>query len=130
MARWHEELSDNLKLIIFYPSKANPYLWMQDYGYQYEYTNIYSDNLLVFSKIHTVILRGLNTLFLLKVVGDPELYLGGDVVTVEINGEVTHTLLAGTCIKNVSEKIENILKPYSRAMYHHLRGISSRSKNL
>ena len=40
--------------------------------------------------------RGLNTLFPLNMVGDPELYISDDVGTIEINGEVTNDFLACT----------------------------------
>ena len=95
---------------------------MQDGGDQYEYTNVYPDYLLIFIKITTIIMSVLNTLFPLKVVGESEFYLGGDMVTLEINGEISHTLSARTYIKNVSKKIENILIPHSRAFDNHLRG--------
>ena len=48
----------------------------------------------------------LNSFFLLKLVGEPDLYLGGDVVTAEISGEVMNDFLAHTYIKNVTDNIE------------------------
>ena len=46
---------------------------------------------LFFSKDPTSIFRGLNTISPLKVFVDPYFYLCGDLVTTEINCEVTHT---------------------------------------
>ena len=37
MARWNEAFSYKIKLIVFRPSKAYPYLWMQDVGDHYYY---------------------------------------------------------------------------------------------
>ena len=69
MARWHEALLDNLKLIWLCTSRTYPKIWMRDVRYHYEYITIYSYNLLLFRKNPTGILRGLNTLFPLKGVG-------------------------------------------------------------
>ena len=63
---------------------------------------------LFFSKDPTSIFRGLNTISPLKVFVDPYFYLCGDLVTTEINGEVTHTFSARTYIKNVNENIDNL----------------------
>ena len=41
---------------------------------------------------------------------DPEFYMGGDVGTVEINGEAMHAFLYFACIKNVIEKIEKFFE--------------------
>ena len=57
MARWYEGISDNLKFIGFHLYKAYTDLWVQDSGDCYEYINVYSYDLLVFSKYPTGILR-------------------------------------------------------------------------
>ena len=72
MARWHEALSDKLRLISFRPSKADLNLWIRNMGNHHEYIAVYSDDILVFSKNPTVILKGLETLFPMKGVGKPE----------------------------------------------------------
>ena len=77
MGRWHEALSETLRLIGFQPSKADPDLWIRDAGGHWEYIAVYSDDLLVFSKEPIKILRGLETLYPLKEVRKPEFYLGG-----------------------------------------------------
>ena len=80
---------------------------MWDAGGHYEYITVYSDELIVFRKYPTFISRGLNTILPLKIVGETYLYLS-DVVTEEINGEVTHDFSACTYIKTLSDNIEKI----------------------
>ena len=52
------------------------------------------------------IVKGLEALYILKGVGEPEFYLGGDVSKAKINGKVRTVLSAKTYIKNCSKKIE------------------------
>ena len=81
MDRCHGALSEKLKMVGFRHYKTDPYLWMQDYGDHYEYITVYSDDILVFRKDPIVIFRVFNILLPVKVVGEPELYLGVDVGT-------------------------------------------------
>ena len=108
MARWHEALSDKLRLLGFRPSKADPDLWMREADDHYEYVAVYSDDLLVFSKQALSILRGLESLFPLKGVGKPEFYLGGDVTTLCTANGYSNAFSAKTYIKNVCDKIERL----------------------
>ena len=55
-----------------------------------------------FIKYPADILRVFNALLPLKGVEDPEFYLGGDLIIAEINGEVMHSFLISTYIKNMS----------------------------
>ena len=111
MARWHEALSDKLRVIGFLPSYADPDLWLRDAGDHYEYIAVYSDDLLVFSKRAKEILQGLSTLFPLKGVGQPEFYLGGDVgVIKDQDGHFHYVTSARTYIKNVCDKIEKLFE--------------------
>ena len=66
MSRWNGEISNNLKLIVFFPSKVYQDLCIQDYGYHYEYITIYSDEIVDFIKDPTRILSVFDTLFQLK----------------------------------------------------------------
>ena len=75
----YEGLSYMLKLIGYHSSEVDPDPRMRDAVYHYVYIIIYSHDLLVLSKDPIGIFRVLNDLLLLKVVGEPELYLGGDV---------------------------------------------------
>jgi len=106
MSRWREALADKLILIGFTPSKADPDLWIRDAGTHYEYIAVYSDDVLVFSKNPLKILRGLEALFPLKGVGEPEYYLEGDIGTTK-DGKY-RTLSAKTYIKNCCDKIEKL----------------------
>ena len=110
MARWHEALSDKLRLLGFRPSKADPDLWMRDAKDHYEYIAVYSDDILVFSKQAISILKGLESLFPLKGVGKPEFYLGGDVTVIRTGEGYTHAFAAKTYIKNVCDKIERLFE--------------------
>ena len=69
MAMCYEALSYTLNMILFFPYKEDPDIWIQDIGVHYQFITIYYDDLLVFSKDNTGILRVLNTLLQLKVVG-------------------------------------------------------------
>ena len=54
------------------------------------------------------IVRGLEAIYILKGVGEPEFYLGGNVSKAKINGKIRTVLSAKTYIKNCSEKIEKL----------------------
>ena len=69
MAGRYESLSDNLKLIVLWPSKEDPGLWVQDSRDHNDYNTVYSGNLLVFGKDTTDILMVFNTSFPLIEVG-------------------------------------------------------------
>ena len=124
-ARWHEFFTDTLRMLGFKPSYADPDLYMKDYGTHYEYICMYVDDILIFSKSPMTIVRGLEALYILKGVGEPEFYLGGNVSKAEINGKIRTVLSAKTYIKNCSEKIEKLfsttLRQYGSPMdplYH------------
>ncbi len=48
--RWHERFADILRKMKFFPSKAEPDIWMRDMGDHYEYIAVYVDDLLIISK--------------------------------------------------------------------------------
>jgi hypothetical protein len=48
--RWHERLADTLRSMGFFPSLAEPDIWMRDKGDHYEYIAVYVDDLLIASK--------------------------------------------------------------------------------
>jgi len=49
-AAWHSTFSDTLRDLGFFPSKADPDVWMRDAGDCYEYIAVYTDHLLVAMK--------------------------------------------------------------------------------
>ena len=57
MAIWYGDLSDKLNIITFKPHKPDPDLCIREIGNQYEYVDVYSDDLLVFSKNPVVFSR-------------------------------------------------------------------------
>jgi hypothetical protein len=82
-ARFHEHLSEKLKLLGFVPSKADPDLWMKKCGDHYEYVARYVDDVIAFSKDPMQIMKALEETYVMKGVGIPSYYLGGDVVQLD-----------------------------------------------
>ena len=64
----------------FKPPKADADLWYKDMGTHYEYIGTYVDDLLIASKNPHKIIEKLKQQYVLKGVGIPEYYLGGDVI--------------------------------------------------
>ena len=120
-ARFHEHLSDTLKKLAFKPSKADADLWIKDCGTHYEYIARYVDDILVFSKNPQKILTDMSKIYTLQAIGVPEYYLGGDFkVHRQPTGISTFTFCAKTYIKNICQKIEELmgkeLKKYDSPM--------------
>ena len=64
----------------FKPSKADYDLWIRPVGDHYEYLARYVDNVIVFSKDPMSVIQTLKSTYIMKGVGKPEYYLGGDVI--------------------------------------------------
>ncbi|HEY9297802.1 MAG TPA: reverse transcriptase domain-containing protein, partial [Phormidium sp.] len=79
-ARFHEHLSVTLRKLGFTPSKADPDLWIKDKGDHYEYIARYVDDVIVFSKDPMAVMNELKKTYIMKGVGKPQYYLGGDVI--------------------------------------------------
>ena len=62
----------------FKPSKANFDLWYRDKGDHYEYVATYVDDILAFSRDPMKIINEIQDDYVLKGIGTPEYYLGGD----------------------------------------------------
>jgi hypothetical protein len=64
----------------FFPSKADPDVWMRDCGTHYEYMCVYVDDLLHISKDPAILFNELTSKYgyKLKGVGPPKYHLGGD----------------------------------------------------
>ena len=79
-ARYHERFADTLRDMDFFPSKADPDVWMRDCGTHYEYMCVYVDDLLHISKNPSILFDELTTKYgyKLKGVGPPKYHLGGD----------------------------------------------------
>jgi len=80
-AAWfHEHLLVKLCKLKFQPSKADPDLWMKRVGTHYEYIARYVDDIIVFSRDPMAIMKEIKEHYILKGVGEPRYYLGGDVL--------------------------------------------------
>ena len=104
----HDALSEKFNIILFCPSKSDPYLRIQDAWYHYDYINAYYDELLVFRK--DIYLTVLNYLFTIKGVIETEFYLDGSIRTAEINEKAIYDFSSRNYIKNMIEKIEKIFE--------------------
>ena len=67
--RWHERFADVLRSIGFFPSRAEPDIWMRDKGDHYEYIGVYVDDLLIASKDPQSIIATLTDVYLFKLKG-------------------------------------------------------------
>lgn len=114
-ARFHEHLSAKLRLLGWRPTKADSDLWIRDAGDHYEYLATYVDDVMVFAKDPMETINALKEHYILKGVGEPEYYLGGDVINLTEDpkhGEAWKSqnlrvgLSSKTYIKNVLEKFE------------------------
>ena len=108
-AWFHEHLAMKLQSMGYKPTKADPDFWMKDCGAHCKYVATYMDDVLAFGKkpLHTI--NELRKDYILKGVGPPEYYLGGDIV--ELNGTWTqegvhNALSAKTYVKNIVKKYE------------------------
>ena len=108
-ARFHEHCAEKLRQLGFKPSKFDCDFWYKDVGSHYEYLATFVDDLLVWSKDPMSIIQELKETYILKGVGVPEYYLGGDVEILDQHWKddgVGIALSAKTYIKNVIPKFE------------------------
>ena len=49
-ARWHDRYADGMRIMGFYPQKADPDVWMIDCGTHYEYVLVYVNDLMFIGK--------------------------------------------------------------------------------
>jgi hypothetical protein len=78
-ARFHEYLAELLLRLGFKKTKHDPDLWMIDETSHYEYLATYVDDILIWSKYPMSVIKSLEKIYLLKNVGIPQYYLGGNV---------------------------------------------------
>ena len=110
-ARFHERLALSIRRLGFLPSKADPDLYYRKGSDDhYEYLATYVDDILIFSKNPMSIIEELKKEYTLKGVGEPQYYLGGDVI-IHVNEHwdkqgVTMALSAETYIKSSVERLE------------------------
>jgi hypothetical protein len=72
-------LSESLLRLGFKKTKHDPDLWMVDKSSHYEYLATYVDDILIWRKNSMAVIKTLENTYMLKSVGIPEYYLGGNV---------------------------------------------------
>ena len=110
-ARFHEHCAEKLRELGFKPSKFDSDFWYKDMGTHYEYLATFVDDLLVWSKDPMAVIEELKKTYILKGVGVPEYYLGGDVEILDQHWKedgVGIALSSKTYIKNVVPKFESL----------------------
>jgi hypothetical protein len=97
----------------YVPSKANAYFWMKKHkDGHYEYIANYVDDVISFSKDPMSVIDELKKDYMLKGVGEPNYYLGGNVDPLDTtwkDDNVSLALSACTYVKNVVERFETVL---------------------
>jgi hypothetical protein len=83
-ARFHDHLSKSLLRLGFEKTKNDPDLWMENKVSHYEILATYTDDILILRKDPMSVIKSLEKTYMLKSVGIPEYYSGGNV---ELLGE-------------------------------------------
>ncbi len=111
-ASFHEHLAGKLRGMGYTPSKADSDLWIKDLGTHYEYVATYVDDVLAFGKRPLDTIMELKKDYILKGIGRPEYFLGGDVTELDgtwnLQGCYT-AMSAKTYCKNVIVKFQNTM---------------------
>jgi hypothetical protein len=84
-ARFHAHFSESLLRLCFKKTKHEPDLCMVNNSSNYEYLSTYVDDILILIKDPMAVIKSLEKTYMLKSVGIPEYYFGGNV---EFLGEV------------------------------------------
>ncbi len=110
-ARFHEHLSSKLRNMGYQPTKVDPDFWIKDCGCHYEYIAVYVDDVLAFGKKALATIMELHKDYVLKGVGRPVYYLGGDVKRLKCEWTekgINTVLSTETYITNVVKKFEQV----------------------
>ena len=110
-ARFHEHFSVALRKLGYRPSKADPDLWIKQVDDHYEYIARYVDDVIVFSKNPLFIINELKKTYIMKDVGKPQYYLGGDVIDLTDEWEkegISAAFSAETYIANTLPKLAKL----------------------
>jgi hypothetical protein len=110
------------------PTKADPDLWMKEFEHHNEYIATYVDDVLSFSKDPMAVIEEFKKEYVMKGVGTPRYFLGGDILALDnawTNQGIHTALSAETYIKQVVSRfettLETIFKEYTVPMdptYH------------
>ena len=110
-SRFHEALSATLSGMGFKVCKSDRNLWMRDKGEYYEYLVTYVDDILAWSKDPMSIMKELEEVYILKGVGVPEYYLGGNFESLDEHWtaeNIATAFSAKTYINNMIPKFEKL----------------------
>ena len=106
-ARFHEHLSAKLRRMAFRPSKSDPDMWIRkESDGSHNYVARFVDDVIVFSQEPMNIIEELKATYIMKGVGKPQYYLGGDVVDL---GPRMGTRRNNHCTYLLSTYIQNCL---------------------
>jgi hypothetical protein len=107
--RYAEHCSAKLRSMGYRPSRADPDLWIKRFSDgHYEYIARYVDDIIAFSRDPMTVMEEFKKTYLMKGVGKPQYYLGGDVLDMpkEWHAEGIYTAFsAETYITNVIPKL-------------------------
>jgi hypothetical protein len=106
---------------------ADADLWMKKVDGHWEYIATYVDDILSFSKDPMSVIKSLEKSYVLKGVGEPEYYLGGDI---EITPKAKVALTAKTYILRAVEKYEQIFAVDGNIILNWMFPICLRQKNV
>ena len=109
-ARFHEKLSAKLQKMGFSPCKADYDFWIRPKGDHYEYVATYVDDVLAFSRDPMSIISEIQKMFMLKGIGTPEYYLGGNFHTAktQVNIQCKNKVLRPNDDQLQVKDVENI----------------------
>ena len=110
-ARFHEHLTEVLRILGYKPTKADSNLFYMDKDDHYEYIASYVDDILIWSRNPMEVMKALKEIYTMKGVGIPEYYLGGDVENLDEHWNKENVALAisaKTYISNVIPKFEKL----------------------
>jgi hypothetical protein len=110
-AGFHAHLSATLRRMGFRPSRTDMDLvWYREQGGTYEYLASYVDDVIVISADPMSVIEDLKESYVLKGVGVPEYYLGGNFDQITdptfVNRKITNALSASTYINTCLEKFK------------------------
>ena len=110
-SRFHEHLSQKLLTLGYKPTKVDADLWYKKVGDHYEYIARYVDDVICFSREPMKVMEKLQETYIMKGVGKPQYYLGGDVVELGQEWEpenITTAFSAETYINNCLPKLAKV----------------------
>ena len=111
-ARFHEHLSAKLRRMGFKPTNADTDFWIRDCKDHYEYVATYVDDILAYSRDPMKIIEEVKKDYVLKGIGTPVYYLGGNIKQLDEQWQkqgINTALSAETYIHNVTKKLEEML---------------------